>query len=97
MDGNVCTLYTITHFVIYFIISLYYPNKWIIIIILSVVWEILEMLLHIAYDKILHVGSNYWDEISMNKIVDVIFNLLGYGAGHLFQKYILNTTLQVRL
>jgi hypothetical protein len=93
MDGKIFTLYTITHFLIYFIIALYYPNKWIIIIIISIVWEILEMLLHIAYDKILHVGSNYWDEIPMNKVVDFIVNLLGYGAGHLYLKYILTRSI----
>ena len=93
MDGNVLTLYTITHFLIYFVISLYYPNKWVIIIILSIVWEILELFLNIAYDKILHIGSDYWDEIPMNKVFDVIFNLLGYGAGHLFHKYILTRSI----
>ncbi len=93
MDEKIFTLYTITHFLIYFIIALYYPNKWIIIIIISIVWEILEILLNIGYDKILHFGSNYWDEVPMNKVVDVIFNLLGYGAGHLYQKYILNRSI----
>ncbi len=93
MDGNIFTLYTITHFLIYFVISLYYPNKWIIIIILSIVWEILEIILNIGYNKILNLGSDYWDEIPINKVIDVIFNLLGYGAGHLYQKYILNQSI----
>jgi hypothetical protein len=91
MDDKIFTWYSITHFLIYFVISLYYPNKWIIIIIISIVWEILEMLLNIVYNKVLNLGSNYWDEISMNKVVDVMFNLLGYGAGHLYQKYILHS------
>ena len=90
MDKSIFTWYTITHFLIYFVISLYYPNRWITIIILSIVWEILEILLKIGNDKIFHINSDYWDEIPLNKVVDVIFNLLGYGAGHLFLKYIWN-------
>ncbi len=89
MDGSILTLYTITHFLLYFIISLYYPNKWVTIIILSIVWEVFEMLLNIGYDKIFNIISDYWDEVPLNKVVDIIFNLLGYGAGHLYQKYIL--------
>jgi hypothetical protein len=90
MDKSIFTWYTITHFLIYFVIALYYPNRWITIIILSIVWEILEILLNIGYNKILHLGDDYWDEVPLNKVVDVIFNLLGYGAGHLYKKYIWN-------
>lgn len=93
MDGKMFTFYTITHFLIYFVISLYYKNKWVEIIILSIIWEIFEMLLNIGYDKILHLGSDYWDEIPMNKVIDIVFNLLGYGAGHLYQIYILKKKL----
>lgn len=89
MDNNILTLYSITHFLIYFLISLYYPNKWIIIIIISIVWEILEILLNIYNKHILNLNSDYWDEIPMNKIVDISLNLIGYGAGHLFQKHVL--------
>ena len=89
MDKNIITLYTITHFLIYFIIALFYPNKWFIIIIISILWEILEVLLNIGYNHVLKLGSNYWDEIPMNKIIDFIFNLIGYGAGHLFLIYVL--------
>jgi hypothetical protein len=58
------------------------------IIIISIIWEIFEMLLNKGY-AILNLGD-YWGEIPMNKVMDVVFNLIGYGAGHLFQIYILN-------
>ena len=89
MDDHIITIYSIYHFLIYFIIALFYPNKWILILIISILWEILEIFLNFGNKNILFVGSDYWDEIPINKIVDIIFNLAGYGAGHLFLMYIL--------
>ncbi len=93
MDGNIITLYTITHFIIYFIMSFYFPNRWFLIIIFSIVWEIFESFLHIAYNKILKLESDYWHEVHINKLFDIVFNLSGYGAGHLYQKYILHRSI----
>jgi hypothetical protein len=78
MNYNILNYYSIIHFIIYFILALFYPNKWIFVIIISILWEILEILLN--YRK-----SKLWNETKLNKITDVIINLLGYGVGHLIQ------------
>ncbi len=69
--------YTILHLIIYIIIGYYYPNKWIFIIIISFLWEIIEYIL----DK--YKMCSFCEEIIMNKIIDIIFNLLGYYLGNI--------------
>ena len=82
MYKNILNLYTIIHFILYFIISFYYPNKWVLIIIISIVWEILELLLHILLEKKLkykvfdEVVDDHILKLSNMKKITEINNLL---------------------
>ena len=96
-------IFHLNHFILYFIIGLYYPNKYIIIIIISLVWEIFEYIL--STNKTLYYiakkywifPEKYWNENIYNKIIDIIINLCGYYVGsnsnNLRNKYIINTKL----
>ena len=98
-------LFHINHFILYFVIGLYYPNKYLIIVIISVIWEIFEYYLTInktlyyAAKKYWIFPEKYWNENINNKIIDFIVNLCGYYVGsnsnNIRNKYIIGTKLHL--
>ena len=85
---------TITHFVFNFILGLYIKNKYITIFVLGVLWELFEY--NIANNnnnikklliKYWPIPEKYWAEKNIfNKVLDVIFNMLGYHLGNISNK-----------
>ena len=72
---NFITLWSIDHILLYILIGLLLPNKWSLIIIISFIWEIYEYIMsRLTNDK-------YYQEPLMNKISDIVFNLIGYYIG----------------
>lgn len=84
MNLEYLNLFTFVHFILWFTIGTLYPNHYIIVFILSVIWEVSEG--YIARDPLLHsiltkywfVPEKYWNEGIGNKIIDVVVNLIGY-------------------
>ena len=77
----------ISHFAFYYIFGLIYPNKYKLIIILSILWEIFEIIL-VQNDTLYYLTKKYWivpekiwNETLSNKLVDFVMNLLGYYLG----------------
>jgi len=86
----------ISHFLFYLFLGFYYPNKYYIALILSILWEIFESI--IVYNDILYyltkkywvVPEKYWNENMFNKILDIILNLFGYYLGTMIKLNIKN-------
>ena len=67
--------WSIVHILLYILIALFIPNNWWFAIIISIIWEIYEYIMS-------QMSSNdFYDEVIINRIFDVIFNLLGYYIG----------------
>lgn len=78
-------LMSINHFLIYFAIGIKYKNKFKIILLMSILWEIVEYIIsHIDYTKNLVikywiVDEYYWNEKNIyHKLGDIIINMAGY-------------------
>ncbi len=73
------------HYIVYLIKN----YKYILVLIISIIWEIFEYL--ISYNKKLNiltkkywfVPERYWNEKKNNKIFDIMINFLGYYVGSL--------------
>jgi len=78
---------TINHFIIWLIIGYLFPNRYILVFILSITWEILERLVVISqplykiFKKYWFVPEIYWNENPINSIIDICVNMLGYWVG----------------
>jgi hypothetical protein len=85
MFNNAINYYSIIHLVIYFTLAFIFPNEWILIVILSIIWEILE------YGVQIFIGLDLVTETTANHFVDILFNLSGYLIGMFaYNKIILN-------
>ena len=84
----------INHFLIYTIFGILIPNRYILIVVVSILWELFEILL--VENKALYkftkkywfVEEKYWNEIHNNKILDLFINLFGYYVGSTMRAYI---------
>ena len=77
----------INHFIIYFMFGIIYPNNYILILVISIIWEILENIivrnkyLYYLTKKYWIIPERYWNETNKNKIIDLICNFIGYYFG----------------
>ncbi len=77
----------ISHFLLYYIFGIIYPKKYILIITISLLWEILEIIivqnetLYYLTKKYWIIPEKYWNETIVNKIIDLFMNLFGYYLG----------------
>lgn len=77
---DIINLWSIVHILLYILIGLVLPNKWLLIILFSLIWEIYEYIMsRLTNDK-------YYNESFINRILDIIFNLIGYYIGNLLIK-----------
>ena len=74
--------YSIIHFIIYYLFGRYINIRWLLFILISFGWEMLELVL--PYEFAI--------ETIPNKIADILFNFFGYSAGLYFkvQKKLIN-------
>jgi hypothetical protein len=84
MFSNAINIHSISHLLFYMIFGYFFPNKWIIAIIMSFTWEIYEFILNIYINSY----SSYGTEKLINRIADIIINLLGYYLGNLINQII---------
>jgi len=67
--------YSIIHFIIYYFVGRYTGIRWILFLLFSFGWELLELVL--PYDFAIETISN--------KVADIIVNFIGYGVGLYFK------------
>ena len=78
---------SLIHFLLWLAFGYIFPNKYLIVILLSILWELFEYMIvkvDVLYNltkKYWFVPEKYWNEPIYNKIVDMIFNILGYSVG----------------
>ena len=68
--------YSAFHFIFWFLTARYSKIGWLLFLIMSMGWELLELVL----------PFNFVAETIQNKIVDIIVNILGYGSGLFFNE-----------
>ena len=71
---NAVNYYSVFHFIFWFFSARYSSIGWLLFLILSMSWELLELVL----------PFNFALETIQKKIADIIVNILGYGSGLLF-------------
>jgi hypothetical protein len=85
--SNNIDLMTVKHFIIWFIIGYFCPNKYLFALILSIMWEKFELIiilidpLYKFVKKYWFVPEIYWNENPKNIIIDIGVNMLGYLVG----------------
>ena len=67
--------YSIIHFIIYYLFGRYTNIRWLLFLLISFGWEMLELVL--PYEFAI--------ETIPNKITDILFNFFGYSAGLYFK------------
>jgi len=67
--------YSIIHFIIYYFVGRYTGIRWLLFLLFSFGWEMLELVLQ--YDFAI--------ETIPNKIADILVNFIGYGVGLYFK------------
>jgi len=71
----------IAHILLYILIGILYPNNYILIIIISIIWEIYE---HFMFKYI--IKKSKCNELSCMRIEDIFLNLIGYFIGSFLNK-----------
>jgi hypothetical protein len=82
----------ISHFLFYVVIGIIYPNQYLLAFMLSIVWELFEILI-VTNDTLYNLTSKYWiipevywNETLANKGIDIICNMTGYALGSMINK-----------
>jgi hypothetical protein len=90
------TIWTLCHFVLYFILGYYFPNCASIIIVIGIIWEIIEQSLGYVFPKIYVRQSNgevksvrWWN----GSVFDIFVNTLGFYCGKMIY---LSTTSKIK-
>ncbi len=84
----------INHFLIYVVFGIILPNRYILAIFISILWELFEITLvqnkklYEFTKKYWFVEEKYWNEIPNNKILDLTINMLGYFVGSNIRLYL---------
>jgi hypothetical protein len=93
MKSNNIDIFHINHLLLWIILGILFPNKYIYAFVLSILWEIFEILLvkikflYKLTKKYWVVDETYWNEIYMNKSFDIVLNMTGYVIGSNIEKY----------
>ncbi len=79
---------SIVHFLIYLVLGILVKDKYKLILVVSILWEVSEyMLSNIKYTRDLlikywPIPEKYWNEKIDNKVLDIMINMLGYYIGN---------------
>ena len=89
MKSHPIDLYSIIHFVNFFILGLFVKNKFEIAFVIGIMWEVIEYYITtIKYTsnlikKYWPIPKKYWDESNcLNPVFDIFFNMFGYYLGN---------------
>ena len=89
MKSHPIDLYSIIHFLNFFILGLILKNKYAFAFVIGIVWEVFEYYVtHHDYTSALikkywPIPQKYWDESNcLNPVFDIFFNMSGYYLGN---------------
>ena len=74
----------------YVMVGKYYKNKYFLILVFGIFWEIFEYLLASTektrefLKKYWFVPKKFWDEKIENKCTDLVFRMVGYHIGNVY-------------
>lgn len=83
---NCCSLWPLSHLILFFILGFLYPDCGILIISLGIGWELFEMLLagatrtnrqYVRSSSKIEYSENWW----AGSFKDIVMNVVGYAAG----------------
>jgi len=78
---------TLMHLIIWITIGYYFPNNYLLALLLSILWELFEYMIvkvnifYVFTKKYWFVPEKYWNEKIPNTIIDIITNMIGYYIG----------------
>ena len=79
---------SLSHFIIYLIIGIYYKNNYTIIVIISLLWEQFEYIIsrnvfiHTTIEKFWPIPRSMWYDSKEHSLIDISINLIGYHIGN---------------
>ena len=73
---NAINYFSIVHFLIWFLIAKYSKIGWTVFLILSIGWELIELVLPFQFAT----------ETLTNKVLDIVVNITGFGLGLMYNK-----------
>ena len=86
-NTNCCSMWPISHFLLYFILGIFFPECGIPLIIFGVAWEGIEILGGtLEAKKRKKRGQQYSEKYWMGSVADLIANPLGFICGYFLQK-----------
>jgi len=71
MKNDIINIWSLGHLIVWFILGVFVFKSWKLFIILSILWELLELVLPFGIAK----------ELWLNKITDVVINGIGFAIG----------------
>jgi hypothetical protein len=71
MKNDIINIWSLGHIIVWFILGVFVFKSWKLFIILSILWELLELVLPFGIAK----------ELWLNKITDVVINGIGFAIG----------------
>ena len=87
--GNV-DLLSLVHFIIYFILGLYWEKNYVIVLFIGIIWELLEKAM-IENEYIKSLLVRYWpiperyiNDTLEHSVTDICINMIGYTIGSSF-------------
>jgi hypothetical protein len=87
MNLEYINLFTLTHFILWFMIGIMYPSYYKLAFLLSIIWELAEEYfvqtpsLYLFLKKNWFVPEKYWNEGIGNKLIDIVTNMAAYYIG----------------
>jgi hypothetical protein len=84
------------HLFLYIIFGIIFFKKYLLAFIISILWAYFEILiirikpLYNLTKKYWIVPEKYWNETHINKLIDIIINMIGFFIGSLIRLYIID-------
>jgi hypothetical protein len=78
---------TLIHLLIWVTIGYFFPNHYLIALLLGILWELFEYMIvkvdifYVLAKKYWFIPEKYWNERIYNTIIDIIVNMIGYYIG----------------
>ncbi len=84
MNIQYINVFTFVHFILWFMIGIVFPKQYGLVVVLSILWEIIEgysaqhPILYPLLQEYWIIPEKYWNEGMVNKITDIVANVVGY-------------------
>ena len=89
MNHGAIDLLIMSHFLFFFLLGVFWKNKYYGAMFIGILWEIIEYIIsknEFTRRILLNywiIPEKYWNETIQNKLVDLCVNMIGYHIGNL--------------